>query len=288
MRIKVSLMGEIAILAGMSLCLLLLIATDARANFVPAGILQLLLGLTLLLIIPGYLLQAAVFPEVGDLDVFERLALSFGLSIAIIPPLALIIDVLPGVAIRTVPVLIAEGLSISAATLVAYWRRSHLPEGERFVIAFTVDTGGWWVSQDRFNRLLYLVLAMLILVGLVSAGAILLLPGPAESFTEFYVLGPDELAQDFPLDTAAGQAVTVTAGVTNREGVPGIYRIEVQDAGRVIGQAAPFPLEAGETTEQSLTFTPISTGENVRLDLYLYRDGDDSPYRTLRLWLRVE
>src|SRR3954447_12630130 len=43
--------------------------------------LRLLLGLAYVLYIPGYCLAAALFPGADDLDQFERIALSFGLSV---------------------------------------------------------------------------------------------------------------------------------------------------------------------------------------------------------------
>ena len=42
-----------------------------------------ILGLFLILFIPGYSLIAALFPKKDDLDGIERAALSFGLSIAV-------------------------------------------------------------------------------------------------------------------------------------------------------------------------------------------------------------
>ena len=45
-------------------------------------VIRTILGLFLILFIPGYSLIAALFPKKGDLDGIERAALSFGLSIA--------------------------------------------------------------------------------------------------------------------------------------------------------------------------------------------------------------
>jgi len=48
-------------------------------------IIQALIGLPLVLFIPGYALSYAFFPKKKDLDLMERIALSFGLSFALIP-----------------------------------------------------------------------------------------------------------------------------------------------------------------------------------------------------------
>jgi len=50
---------------------------------------RIILGLPLVLFLPGYSLITALFPGKDDLDGIARIALSFGLSIAITPLLGL-------------------------------------------------------------------------------------------------------------------------------------------------------------------------------------------------------
>ena len=54
-----------------------------------------ILGLFLILFIPGYSLIAALFPKKDDLDGIERAALSFGLSIAVTPLIGLALNYTP-------------------------------------------------------------------------------------------------------------------------------------------------------------------------------------------------
>ena len=56
---------------------------------------RIVLGLLLVLFLPGYSLIAALFPGKGDLDGIERIALSFGLSIAVVPLLGLALNYTP-------------------------------------------------------------------------------------------------------------------------------------------------------------------------------------------------
>jgi uncharacterized membrane protein len=49
------------------------------------SIIQAIIGLPLVLFIPGYALSYAFFPKKKDLELMERIALSFGLSLALIP-----------------------------------------------------------------------------------------------------------------------------------------------------------------------------------------------------------
>ena len=71
----------------------------------PDSALRVILGLPFLLFFPGYTLIAALFPKKSDLDGIERVALSFGLSIAVVPLLGLGLNYTPW-GIRLYPVLI--------------------------------------------------------------------------------------------------------------------------------------------------------------------------------------
>jgi len=81
----------------------------------------------LVLFLPGYSLIAALFPRKDDLDGIERIALSFGLSIAITPLLGLALDYTP-FGIRLFPVLIVLSVFTVSLALGAYVRRSKIPE----------------------------------------------------------------------------------------------------------------------------------------------------------------
>lgn len=57
--------------------------------------LRIIFGIPLVLFLPGYALIAALFPGKNDLDTIERIALSFGLSIAIVPLIGLALNFTP-------------------------------------------------------------------------------------------------------------------------------------------------------------------------------------------------
>src|SRR5207245_4585088 len=54
-----------------------------------------LLAIVLVLFAPGYVLVAALFPRDVEIDWIERIALSFGLSIAVVPLLGLFLNFTP-------------------------------------------------------------------------------------------------------------------------------------------------------------------------------------------------
>jgi len=122
----------------------------------------------------------------------------------------------------------------------------------------------------------------------VGATAIIVTPTRGASLTEFYILGPEGLAESYPREVFAGQTVTVTMGIANHEGVPAEYRVEVVDATGPIGGAGPIGLAAEETDERTLRFAPGETGDDVKIEFWLYRDDGAEPYRSLRLWIHVD
>ena len=96
---------------------------------------RIILGLLLVLFLPGYALIATLFPRKDDLDGIERVALSFGLSIAITPLLGLGLNYTP-FGIRLTPVLIVLSVFTIPLAIGAYVRRSRILDEDRFVVGF--------------------------------------------------------------------------------------------------------------------------------------------------------
>src|SRR3972149_42796 len=65
---------------------------------------RIILGLPFVLFFPGYALMAALFPRKDDIDPIERVALSLGLSIAVVPLIGLALNYSPW-GIRLDPIL---------------------------------------------------------------------------------------------------------------------------------------------------------------------------------------
>ncbi len=120
--------------------ILVVIFTLLTAAFVLIPVLnetpvRIVLGVFLVLFLPGYSLIAALFPRRGDLDSIERVALSFGLSIAFTSLIGLALNYTPG-GIRLDPILICLVGFTLVMCLIAYLRRRSLPDKEKFAVAF--------------------------------------------------------------------------------------------------------------------------------------------------------
>jgi len=77
-------------------------------------------------------------------DECERIALSFGLSIAVVPLMGLALNYTP-FGIRLVPILVVLSVFTVSLAVVACVRRLGLPDGERFVVGV-----GAGVSSEDF------------------------------------------------------------------------------------------------------------------------------------------
>ncbi|VUT27841.1 MAG: hypothetical protein SYNGOMJ08_00393 [Candidatus Syntrophoarchaeum sp. GoM_oil] len=248
---------------------------------------RIVLGLPLILFFPGYSLIAALFPARGDLDWVERIALSFGLSIAIVPLLGLILNYTP-FGIRLIPILITVSSFTILLSVFAYMRRRKLPEDVRFSIDFR---SGFKVSSEllkadtRLDRVLTIILIISIIAAISMTVYVILSPKEGEHFTEFYILGVNGTADEYPTLLKVGEEGKLIIGVVNHEYANYTYRIEVKLNESLI-QEKSITLSHNETLEYPFSFKANKSGDDQKLEFLLYNNSGVDPYR-LHLWVDV-
>jgi uncharacterized membrane protein len=192
----------------------------------PESVLRKLLGIPFILFFPGYVLIATLFPDEEDLDNIERIALSFGLSIAIVPLIGLTLNYIWE--IRLIPILI----SLTAFTLlfgvVSIYRREKsmdpwIPEISIERIKEEIE----WERASKVDKVLTVILVIAIISSLFVLGYIITHPKPGEKFTEFYILGEYGKASDYPTDLLLGEEGKVIIGIVNHEYRNVTYFIEI-------------------------------------------------------------
>ena len=151
------------------------------------GALRIILGLPFVLFFPGYTLIAALFPGRGDLEGIERVALSFGLSIAVVPLLGLGLNYTPW-GIHLAPILITLLVFIAGTSALAFYRRNKLPVEMRFYPTFEFDLP-LLKEFSKIDKVLSVFLAAAIVFALGSIVYVVVTPKTGERFTEFYILG---------------------------------------------------------------------------------------------------
>jgi len=104
----------------------LIFGTGVAVYVLPQGppfiYLRYVLGSLFVLYLPGYALIEALYPKKGDLEGLERLALSIGLSLALVPLVGLILNYTPW-GIRLDPVLASLALVTTALLVTAAFRK---------------------------------------------------------------------------------------------------------------------------------------------------------------------
>jgi len=96
----------------------------------PLVVFRWVLGSVFVLFIPGYVAVEALFPKGRELDGIERLALSVGLSLAMVPLVGLLLNYTPW-GIRLDPIMVSLTILTIGLALVAFVRRFRLSV-ERF------------------------------------------------------------------------------------------------------------------------------------------------------------
>lgn len=138
-----------------------------------------------------------------------------------------------------------------------------------------------------WTKLLSIVLVVSILGALGVLGYVIATPKVGEGFTEFYILGIEGKAVDYPKELAMGEEGRVTVGIVNHEHEPVTYRIEVIIDGDKNKEVGPVGLEHNEKWEGITAFTLNEPGENQKVEFLLYRQGQTDVYQSLHLWVDV-
>ena len=249
-----------------------------------------ILGIPMVLFLPGYALIAALFSRKNDLDGIERIALSFGLSIAVVPLIGLGLNFTP-FGIRLVPILISISVFTLAMLLIAYLRRSKMSEEERFDVKFTHLYSSLksdiFISNKGIDRILTIILILSIATSIIMLIYVIAIPKQGEKFTEFYILGNNGKAQGYHTQLEAGKTSSVIVGITNQEYILTNYTLNISLDNDTLN-TMHVTLMHNSTWEEKVLFTPEKTGDNLKLEFLLYKeDNITAPYRDLHLWVNV-
>lgn len=273
--------------------LLIIILTILTAAFVlipPLNetFIRIILGILLVLFIPGYSLIAAIFPKKGDLESIERVALSFGLSIAVTPLMGLILNYTPW-GIRLDPILICITAFTLVMCLIAFVRRRRLPDEEKYSVKFgdfLDDIRGSFKGKSQTERILSIILIISIILAISTTVYIIVKPKEGEKFTEFYILGPEGKASNYPTNLTQGQTGSVIIGVVNHEYSTQNYQLVVKVNGTTLKNDT-ITLTNNQKMEIPFNFTAGTSGPK-KMEYLLFKLPDqENPYRSLHLWLNI-
>lgn len=138
-------------------------------------------------------------------------------------------------------------------------------------------------GRERVRTLVLLSALVAALVGVVYVAETP--SGGPDPFTEFYILGPDGNATDYPTNLTVGETGSLTVGVRNNELRTVRYTVVAQIDNRTV-EDRTLTLADDEREEWPVTFEARSPGRH-RLRLLLFKDEADQPVQDLRLWVTV-
>ena len=270
----------------------LLLIILASVILVPLAILtegpvRLALGLIFVLFFPGYTLLAALFPKRGDLGVIQRLALSLGLSIAVMPPIGFVLHYTPwGIGLGSV--LVSVTLFVIVMSGFAWLRRRRLSPQERFELGFgRPQLSRFWKEQSRLSRVL-IGLLVLAVIGAIATPVYLLETAEIKGrFSEFYILDSQGRADNYPGVLALGEKAEVVLGIVNHEDEALTYHVEITIDGEKVKELGPITLADEETWEGKVNFAAAKVGEVHRVEFLLYEGTKEEVDQALHLWIDV-
>lgn len=203
-----------------SLLLIPLIILDVH------DILRMVLGIPFLLFIPGYVFISCFSSyksSKSELDVLYKIALSIGLSIAIVSLDGLLLFYTP-FGFTLLSILSSLLIIIIFCGIIALYRWRKARQQNQIVISLKLPS---FHSTSKLDKILMMVLIWAIALTIITAVFISLLPTKQESFTEFYILGAAGKTTNYPKNLTIRQNSNLTIGLINQEHKTIDYTIEI-------------------------------------------------------------
>lgn len=243
------------------------------------SIIRTILGVPMVLFIPGYVLVMALFTKKNELGSAEIICISFGLSIVVISLLGLFLDLTFG--IRLTPMIIILCTYIIIMVSVSMYRQRMYEDIVDNVIPKIV------LPKRRIDTILTMILIFMSILTVITIYYAIMTPKIGERFTEFYVLNSDRKADNYSTSMMLNSPVVLLTGVVNNEYQHMNYTVNVVIDKDVLA-TEKLSLNHGDMWEKNITFVPDKVGDNVKLEILLFKEDDYTiPYRKLHLWATV-
>ena len=134
----------------------------------------------------------------------------------------------------------------------------------------------------NWDRKISFILMIIILLGILTVIYTIILPPATGNYTEFYLLGADGKAGNYPTNLTLGESAKVTVGVVNQEHQTTNYLLRINQTGAIV-EEKNLTLQNGERLEFPLNFTARSSGsERIEFLLYKLPDLQNQPHHRLQ------
>jgi uncharacterized membrane protein len=137
-------------------------------------------------------------------------------------------------------------------------------------------------GESRNRNIVSLILLATLVVFIIITVYLIMNPVHGEPFTEFYLLGPDGKAGNYPTNLSEGQQGKVIIGVVNHEDNTTNYQLIVKKNNTVV-ENENFSLANDQKKEITFIFTSGPPDSN-NLEFLLYKlPNNKQVYRSLQL-----
>lgn len=248
-----------------------------------------ILAIPMILFFPGYILAAALFPRNDDVGIVERIALSLGLSIVVVPILGLLLNFSFG--IKLIPILIILCLYMAVLIFITIYRRKRLSEDIRFSVQYyrIYDTvSNWLIPKSRIDSIFTIILIFIVTLTISMAYYTVAIPKIGERFTEFYILDSSREMNNYSTNLKLNSPAIWLVSVTNREYEPINYTMQVVLDKNVL-TSRELTLDHNQRWEKNITLIPNKEGTNEKLEFLLFKENNfTTPYRSLYLMINTK
>jgi len=252
-------------------------------------LLRAILGFPFILLFPGYVITAALFPTKETISNTTRLVLSIGLSIITVILIGLALSYSPW-HLKLSSLLASVSVFVLVLSIFAWHLRGRTSPSDRYTANLkspvnTITVA--WNTSDNLFRSLVIILVCVIVISTGLLAYFLANPDTEmQPYTQFYVLGEDGQASNYPRDLTAGEEATIILGIVNRENRQTEYDLQITLGKDIIQAPSPIQLNPDEKWEQPITFTAQRPGSHQSLRFVLC-DDTGSPCETRNLTINV-
>jgi len=190
------------------------------------NIIRIILSIPIIIFIPGHVLICALFPikkTDKGIDFTERIALSLGLSLAIVPLFGIILYYTP-LGFQLEPIILSLEAFILIIGSIAIIRWYQTPLSNKFTITINIALPK---HENRFDKTLTIILIMTVIITLILVAYAAIIPKEVEKFTEFYYSASGGIGNEYPHQIDAGENTSIIIGIANHEYKTINYTIEV-------------------------------------------------------------
>ena len=283
--------------------------------------LRLVFVLPLLFFLPGYSLVASLYPEgrhaagteleETGITTLERMGLSFGLSLVIVPLVGVgLWGTSRGASVTSVVTALTLFVFVTAA--VGAYRRLSLPLNRRYRPPYGRfrEAVGRGFDSPSLDAAVDAALVLSVVAAVALLGYGLVFPMDGESYTGVALLSENAqgemVATGYPSSFVAGEGQPLAIELENEEGAATTYtvvvhveRVRMQGGDPTVVEFEEVDrfterVDAGDSEVIRRSVSPAMTGDGLRLSYYVYKGdpadevGADTAYRHLYIWIDVE